>query len=39
MRILGLLNGVGLTSAESMAAQFKQYESLESVVNGQPKIP
>jgi DNA helicase II / ATP-dependent DNA helicase PcrA len=39
MRILGLLNGVGLASAETMASQFKQYESLESVVNGQPKIP
>ncbi|KKW32118.1 MAG: UvrD/rep helicase [Candidatus Uhrbacteria bacterium GW2011_GWA2_52_8d] len=39
MRILGLLNGVGLTSAEAMASQFKGYESLSEILNGNSKIP
>ncbi|MBI4257015.1 ATP-dependent helicase [Candidatus Uhrbacteria bacterium] len=39
MRILGLLNGVGLTSAEAMASQFKGYDSLAGIFNGSPKIP
>ncbi len=39
MRILGLLNGVGLTSAETMASQLKGFDSLVAIVNGQPKIP
>lgn len=39
MRILGLLNGVGLTSAETMASQFKDYESLAQILGGNPKIP
>ena len=39
MRILGLLNGVGLASAETMASQFKGHESLEGVLCGSPTIP
>ncbi|MCR4314078.1 MAG: ATP-dependent helicase [Candidatus Uhrbacteria bacterium] len=39
MRILGLLNGVGLTSAEKMASQFRDYESLEQIVSTNPNVP
>lgn len=39
MRILGLLNGVGLASAEKMASQFRDYESLEQIVSTNPNVP
>ncbi|TAL49795.1 ATP-dependent helicase [Patescibacteria group bacterium] len=39
MRILGLLNGVGLASAETMASQFTDDGSLEEILNGNQKIP
>ena len=38
MRILGLLNGVGLTSAEKMATQFRDYESLEKILSTNPIV-
>lgn len=39
MRILGLLNGVGLASAEKMASQFREYESFEQIVCTNPNVP
>lgn len=39
MRILGLLNGVGLASAEKVASQFRDYESLEHILSTNPNVP
>jgi DNA helicase-2/ATP-dependent DNA helicase PcrA len=39
LRVLGLLNGVGLASAEKMASQFRDYDSFDQVVRAHPHIP
>jgi len=39
MRVLGLLNGVGLAGAEKMASQFRDYESLEHIVRSHHSVP
>jgi len=39
IRVLGLLTGIGLVTAEKMASSFKQFETLEEVVQSHPKVP
>jgi DNA helicase II / ATP-dependent DNA helicase PcrA len=39
MRILGLLNGVGLVTAEKMARKFREHESLLEIAASHSKVP
>ncbi|NQV89835.1 ATP-dependent helicase [Candidatus Uhrbacteria bacterium] len=39
MRVLSLIPGVGLVTAEKMASVFKQFTTLDEILHSQPRVP